>query len=107
MTSVDWTSAPEASSPEPLYDGGGPDWRPELVRAVVLRADRVRGGDLLVMPERVVVLNGRAASIVRLCDGTRTVRDIIDELGREYPGAPLAADVPAFIDRLRGEGWLR
>jgi len=35
---------------------------------VVLRRDRVRGGDLLLMPERVVELNGTAAAILRLCD---------------------------------------
>lgn len=32
------------------------DWHPALVPAAVLRHDPVRGADLLVLPERVIVL---------------------------------------------------
>ncbi len=44
-------------------------WRPVLAHAVMLRHDPVRDTDLLLMPERVVVLRGHAGSVVRLCDG--------------------------------------
>ncbi|MBA4860973.1 pyrroloquinoline quinone biosynthesis peptide chaperone PqqD [Streptomyces sp. PSKA54] len=82
-------------------------WRPRLAPAIVLRHDRVRGADLLVMPERVVVLAGRAAAVLGLCDGERDVRRIVGELASRFPGAPVAADVPVFLRRLRAEGWLR
>ncbi|MFI1101780.1 pyrroloquinoline quinone biosynthesis peptide chaperone PqqD [Streptomyces melanogenes] len=82
-------------------------WRPVLSRSVLLRHDRVRGADLLVLPERVVVLRGPAGHIVRLCDGRRDVRAIVDELGGRFPGAPVADEVPVFLGRLRDEGWLR
>ncbi|WP_133917589.1 pyrroloquinoline quinone biosynthesis peptide chaperone PqqD [Streptomyces sp. NBC_00582] len=82
-------------------------WRPSLAPALMLRHDPVRGADLLVLPERVVVLEGNAAQIVGLCDGTRTVPSIVGELAARFPGAPVAAEVPVFLDRLRGEGWLR
>ncbi|MFF5189098.1 pyrroloquinoline quinone biosynthesis peptide chaperone PqqD [Streptomyces sp. NPDC000345] len=72
----------------------------------MLRHDPVRGADLLVLPERVVVLEGHAGQILGLCDGTRTVRGIVDELTARHPGAPVATEVPAFLDRLRREGWL-
>ncbi|MFF4584960.1 pyrroloquinoline quinone biosynthesis peptide chaperone PqqD [Streptomyces sp. NPDC001388] len=72
----------------------------------MLRHDQVRGADLLVLPERVVVLEGHAGQIVGLCDGTRTVPGIVDELAARHPGAPVATEVPAFLDRLRREGWL-
>lgn len=84
-----------------------PTWRPALVPAVVLRYDRVRATDLLVMPERVVVLRGHAGEILRLCDGEREVRRIVDDLAARFPGGPVATDVPAFLLRLRAEGWLR
>nr|WP_235455551.1 pyrroloquinoline quinone biosynthesis peptide chaperone PqqD [Streptomyces olivochromogenes] len=87
--------------------GAAPNWRPRLSPAVVLRHDRVRGTDLLVMPERVVVLTGQAGTVLGLCDGARDVRRIIGELGTRFPGAPVATDVPAFLDRMRAEGWLR
>ncbi|MFE0457482.1 pyrroloquinoline quinone biosynthesis peptide chaperone PqqD [Streptomyces sp. NPDC058914] len=87
----------------PAPDGA---WRPALAPALVLRHDRVRGTDLLVLPERVVVLQGHAGQVVGLCDGTRTVRGIVDELAARHPGAPVATEVPSFLDRLRQEGWL-
>ncbi|MFF3850642.1 pyrroloquinoline quinone biosynthesis peptide chaperone PqqD [Streptomyces sp. NPDC002328] len=81
-------------------------WRPALAPALMLRHDPVRDADLLVMPERVVVLEGHAGRIVALCDGVRTVRAIIDELAADHPSAPVATEVPAFLTRLRREGWL-
>ncbi len=83
------------------------EWRPALARSIVLRHDTVRGADLLLMPERAVRLSETGGRILRLCDGSRTVGDIIAELGAAYPGAPLADDVPGFLDRIRAEGWLR
>ncbi|MFG1962670.1 pyrroloquinoline quinone biosynthesis peptide chaperone PqqD [Nonomuraea sp. NPDC049028] len=77
-------------------------WRPVLSRAAMLRHDPVRQADLLIVPERIVVLNEEAAAIVGLCDGERTVADILAELPE---GAE--ADVVEFLDRVRAEGWVR
>ncbi|WP_433336502.1 pyrroloquinoline quinone biosynthesis peptide chaperone PqqD [Spirillospora sp. CA-294931] len=82
-------------------------WRPALAPSVRLRHDAVRDADLLVMPERVVVLSPTAATILGACDGERTVTDIIDRLGRDFPDAPLARDVPEFLGQVRREGWVR
>ncbi|MGW2464759.1 pyrroloquinoline quinone biosynthesis peptide chaperone PqqD [Streptomyces sp. NPDC004457] len=81
-------------------------WCPALAPALMLRHDAVRGTDLLVLPERVVVLEGHGGVVVSLCDGTRTVPGIVGELSERFPGAPVAATVPAFLDSLRQEGWL-
>lgn len=105
--------APVAERPGVVGRGVGegepvrPDWRPVLARSVVLRRDRVRGADLLLLPERVVVLRGAAASIVALCDGERDVAGIVAELERRHPGAPVRAEVPVFLGRLRAQRWLR
>ncbi|UGY94900.1 pyrroloquinoline quinone biosynthesis peptide chaperone PqqD [Streptomyces gobiensis] len=90
-----------------MTDASGAGWRPALSRAVVLRYDRVRRADLLVLPERVVVLNPQAARIIRLCDGRRDVQAITEELAARFPGAPVATEVPEFLHRVREEGWLR
>ncbi|GAA3822914.1 hypothetical protein GCM10022226_49230 [Sphaerisporangium flaviroseum] len=84
-----------------------PGWRPVPASSILLRHDAVRDADLLVMPERVVVLNGEAAHVVRLCDGSRTVTQIVGELSAAFPDAPVADDVPEFLRRVREEGWLR
>ena len=81
-------------------------WRPTLSRGVVLHHDRVRDTDLLLLPERVVVLRGSAGPVLRLCDGTRAVDDIVAELGARHPGAPVATEVPDFLAALRKEDWL-
>jgi pyrroloquinoline quinone biosynthesis protein D len=83
------------------------DWSPALSRSVTLRHDRVRGTDLLVMPERVVVLRGSAGAVLRLCDGERTLGAIVAELAERFPGASVATEVPKFLGRLREEGWMR
>lgn len=84
-----------------------PAWRPALVPAVRLRHDRVREVDLLVMPERVVVLRGTAGTVLRLCDGDRDLDAIVAALSERFPGAPVATEVPAFLSRMHEEGWIR
>ncbi|MFC4053557.1 pyrroloquinoline quinone biosynthesis peptide chaperone PqqD [Actinomadura syzygii] len=88
-------------------DSADPAWRPTLDGSIVLRYDRVRGADLLLMPERAVRLSGTGGRILRLCDGSRTVDGIIAELAETFPDAPLDAEVPVFLDRVRARGWLR
>ncbi|WP_405672846.1 pyrroloquinoline quinone biosynthesis peptide chaperone PqqD [Streptomyces sp. NBC_01530] len=83
------------------------DWRPVPAPGIVLRHDHARDTDLLLLPERVVVLKGGAGAVVALCDGTRSVRDIVDELAERFPGSSVSRDVPPFLGRLREEGWLR
>ncbi len=73
---------------------------------MVLRRDRVRGGDLLLLPERVVRLNGSAAAILRLCDGRRSVDDIVAQLSERFDAPRLRADIGRFLERVRGEGWV-
>jgi pyrroloquinoline quinone biosynthesis protein D len=67
----------------------------------------VRDAVLLLLPERVGVLTGHGAQIIDLCDGTRDVPGIVGTLTERFPGAPVATDVPPFLERLRAEGWLR
>ncbi|MGA5134226.1 pyrroloquinoline quinone biosynthesis peptide chaperone PqqD [Streptomyces blastmyceticus] len=73
----------------------------------MLRYDGVRERELLIVPERVVILNRQAGEVLRLCDGTRSVKEIIAVLAERYPHAPVAADVLDFLGRMRSERWLR
>ena len=82
-------------------------WRPALAPSVLLRYDRVRDAELLLMPERAVLLSPEGGRILRLCDGRRSVSGVIADLAADYPDAPLDADVPEFLARIRAEGWLR
>jgi pyrroloquinoline quinone biosynthesis protein D len=82
------------------------DWQPVLARSVMLRYDRIRESELLLMPERAVQLSDEAGRILRLCDGIRTAEQITAELAEVFPGAAVAEDVTEFLARVRAEGWL-
>ena len=58
--------------------------RPRLVRQVRLEWDPVREQQVLLAPEGVLVLNQTGATILSLCDGDRTVVEIVEELRGKY-----------------------
>jgi pyrroloquinoline quinone biosynthesis protein D len=49
-----------------------------------MKYDSSRQRHVLLGPESVVVLNRTGAAIVGLCDGKRTVAEIVAELGQAY-----------------------
>lgn len=80
--------------------------RPRLVPKAMLKHDKVRDADMLLLPERVVRLNTSGAAILRLCDGTRTVRELVDRLEEEFGATGLIDDVLTFLRDAHGQGWV-
>jgi pyrroloquinoline quinone biosynthesis protein D len=78
--------------------------RPRLVTGARLRYDEVREEHLLLIPEGVVKLNPTAAEVLELCDGERSVDDIVDALSARYDGADLRDDVKQLIDAMAQKG---
>jgi hypothetical protein len=63
-----------------------------------------RGLHLLRCPGGLVPINGRAAAILTLCDGSRSRREIIDQLcGAEPDAAQLVSE---FLDAARKSEWI-
>ena len=62
----------------------GADATPRLAQGVRVQADRVRGGFNLLAPEHVLRVNASSAAILNLCDGQRSLRQIVDGLAAEY-----------------------
>ena len=65
--------------------------------------------DLLLIPEGAMRLKGPARSIVELCDGQRTLSEIVAELQRHYPSAQptrIETEAVALLARLRERGVL-
>jgi pyrroloquinoline quinone biosynthesis protein D len=73
--------------------------RPRLAAHVRLTFDRVRQRHVLLAPETVSVLNGTGATIVSLCDGRRTVAEIVSELHGRYDRVA-DDEVRLFLSRL-------
>jgi pyrroloquinoline quinone biosynthesis protein D len=73
--------------------------RPRLARHVRLSFSQARQRHVLQRPETVVVLNRSGADILELCDGRRTVAEIVAELGARYESVP-DREVRRFLTRL-------
>lgn len=58
--------------------------RPRLAPHVRLAYDPSRRRHVLLTPETVTLLNGTGAAILELCDGERTVAEILAELRGRY-----------------------
>ena len=73
--------------------------RPRLPRGVRLRQDRVRGGFVLLAPERVVRADPVAVAVLERCDGSRTLTHIVDDLCIAYKGdrTRIERDVRALL----------
>lgn len=80
--------------------------RPKVSHRSRLRYDKARECHVLLLPERVVMLGETSAEILTLCDGTRTVADVVDELKSRYPEADLEADVMEFLEEALERKWL-
>ncbi len=78
--------------------------RPRLATGARLRYDEVREAHLLLVPEGAVRLNATAAEVLGLCDGERSIDDIVGALAERYDGADLGDDVRALVDAMARKG---
>jgi pyrroloquinoline quinone biosynthesis protein D len=61
---------------------------------------------VLVQPGGTVQLNDSAAAILELCDGTRTIDEVISEFLSQPGRQELADDVRDFIEAALARGWI-
>ena len=78
--------------------------RPRLVTGARLRYDDVRAEHVLLIPEGVVRLNPTAAEVLELCDGERSLDDIVGALSARYEGADVRDDVLELVDAMAQRG---
>jgi pyrroloquinoline quinone biosynthesis protein D len=78
--------------------------RPRLVTGARLRYDEVREEHMLLIPEGVVRLNPTAAEVLELCDGERSLDDIVGAVSARYEGAEVRDDVLELVDAMAQKG---
>ena len=78
--------------------------RPRLVTGARLQYDDVREEHLLLVPEGAVRLNPTAAAVLELCDGKRSLDEIVGTLSERYEGADLRDDVLGLVSGLTQKG---
>jgi pyrroloquinoline quinone biosynthesis protein D len=75
------------------------DSTPRLWRVARLDFDPVRQRHVLLYPEGAVLLNDSGAAILQLCDGHRTVKQIVGVLTERYQ-ADVSADVLDYLAQM-------
>src|SRR6516162_366686 len=82
--------------------------RPVLPRHAKLKFDETRKVWVILAPERVLAPDEIAVEVLQLCDGVRSVSDMIDQLVAKYaaPREAIATDVIAMLQDLADKGFL-
>src|SRR3954463_1854888 len=82
--------------------------RPILPRHAKLKFDETRQLWVILAPERVLAPDETAVEILHLCDGARSVAEIVDQLAVKYTAerAAIGADVVAMLQDLADKGFL-
>jgi len=82
--------------------------RPVLPRYARLHFDKARDRWVLLVPERVMVPDETAVEILQMCDGDRSLGDIVDLLAEKYVAErdAILTDVTALLQDLADRGFL-
>jgi len=86
-----------------------PRARPRLASKVRLRFDRHSQQHMLVYPDRGMLLNPSAASILELCTGENSLQTIVERLAAASGGtaSQVEADVQSFLGALLERALIR
>ena len=81
---------------------------PLLPRHVKLRFDKTRERWVILAPERVLVPDDISVEVVQLCDGVRSITDIVAVLAAKFAAPPelIQTDCLALLQDLADKGFL-
>lgn len=79
-----------------------------LPRGVRTHRDKVRSADVLLGPERVLVLDQIGLAILSRLDGVASVADISEDLAKTFaaPRDVIEPDVIEYLEDLRDKGFV-
>ena len=82
--------------------------RPRLPRHAKLKFDETRQRWVILAPERVLAPDEIAVEVLQLCDGVRSVEQMIDQLAEKYAADrnAIATGVIAMLQDLADKGFL-
>ncbi len=79
---------------------------PRLAPTYRLQWEPVQQCYVLLYPEGMVKLNTSAAEILKRCDGTRTLLELVRELEIAFSAQNLEGEIRTFITSAVGRRWL-
>jgi pyrroloquinoline quinone biosynthesis protein D len=62
---------------------------------------------VILYPEGLVELSDSAAEILKMCDGTRDVSELVTALENKFETTGLMDDIAEFLEAALHNGWIR
>lgn len=72
-----------------------------------LQWEEAQQKDVILYPEGMVELNQSSAEILKLCDGTRKLAQIVSDLEQKFSTTGLVNDITAFLEVALKNGWIQ
>jgi pyrroloquinoline quinone biosynthesis protein D len=72
-----------------------------------LQWEEAQQKDVILYPEGMVELNQSSAEILKMCDGTRKLDQIIADLEQKFATTGLTNDITAFLEVALKNGWIQ
>ena len=72
-----------------------------------LQWEEAQQKDVILYPEGMVELNQSSAEILKLCDGTRNLDQIVIDLEEKFATSGLKNDINSFLDVALNNGWIQ
>ena len=72
-----------------------------------LQWEEAQQKDVILYPEGMVELNQSSAEILKLCDGTRNLDQIVIDLEEKFSTSGLKNDITSFLDVALNNGWIQ
>ena len=80
---------------------------PELAPTFRFQWEEAQNCWVILYPEGMVKLSPSAGEIMKRCNGSLNVGQIVTELETEYSTSGLGGDVRKFLETAREHGWIR
>lgn len=72
-----------------------------------LQWEEAQQKDVILYPEGMVELNQSSAEILKLCDGTRNIAQIVNDLEHKFATTGLTIDITSFLEVALKNGWIQ
>jgi pyrroloquinoline quinone biosynthesis protein D len=72
-----------------------------------LQWEEAQQKNVILYPEGMVELNQSSAEILKLCDGTHTLDQIVNILEQKFAATGLTNDITAFLEVALKNGWIQ
>lgn len=72
-----------------------------------LQWEEAQQKDVILYPEGMVELNQSSAEILKHCDGSRTLDQIITALEEKFSTSGLKNDISSFLEEALKNGWIQ